>query len=150
MASHWAAFFGRTLSWLLVTWLAAGVLVGCAAPTGAPDPNMANPASVHCEEAGGTLEIRTAADGSQSGYCHFENGAECEEWAFLRGACSPDGMGDALRLANPASTYCVEQGGTLELRTDDNGDEFGMCLLDDGTACEEWAFLRGECGPAGP
>ncbi|MCB0131596.1 MAG: DUF333 domain-containing protein, partial [Caldilineaceae bacterium] len=34
--------------------------------------------------------------------------------------------------------------------TDDNGDEVGMCLLADGVACEEWAFLRGECGPAGP
>jgi putative hemolysin len=48
---------------------------------------IANPASVYCEEQGGTLEIRTAADGSQSGYCIFNDGTECEEWAYFRGEC---------------------------------------------------------------
>lgn len=47
---------------------------------------IANPASVYCEEQGGTLEIRTAADGSQAGYCTI-NGIECEEWAFFRKEC---------------------------------------------------------------
>jgi len=48
---------------------------------------IANPASVHCEENNGTLEIRTDAQGNQYGICS-KNEKECEEWAFFRGECS--------------------------------------------------------------
>ncbi len=48
-------------------------------------------------------------------------------------------------LANPASVYCEEQGGTLEIRTDADGGQYGVCVFDDGRECEEWAFFRGEC-----
>lgn len=48
---------------------------------------IANPASVFCEEFG-TLEIRSDINGSQTGYCVFSDGSECEEWAFYRGECS--------------------------------------------------------------
>ncbi len=48
---------------------------------------IANPASVYCQENGGKSEIRNNPDGSQTGYCLFENGNECEEWAFMRGEC---------------------------------------------------------------
>ena len=50
-------------------------------------------------------------------------------------------------LANPASVHCVEQGGSLEIRTDETGGQFGVCIFDDGSECEEWAFFRGECKP---
>jgi putative hemolysin len=43
----------------------------------------------------------------------------------------------------------LEQGGQLEMRTDDAGTA-GYCLFPDGTECEEWAFFRGECGPGTP
>lgn len=49
---------------------------------------LANPASVYCEENEGTLEIRENADGSQTGYCKFDDGSECEEWAYMRGECT--------------------------------------------------------------
>lgn len=52
--------------------------------------NMANPASVNCEQKGGTLEIKTAEDGSQSGVCKFSDGSQCDEWAFYRGECQSD------------------------------------------------------------
>jgi putative hemolysin len=52
-------------------------------------PNMPNPASVYCEQNGNTLEIQTAADGSQSGVCVFPDGSTCEEWAYFRGECVP-------------------------------------------------------------
>lgn len=57
----------------------------------AQDIGLANPASVYCEEQGGTLEIRTDADGGQYGVCIFADGSECEEWAYFRGECQPDG-----------------------------------------------------------
>jgi putative hemolysin len=49
---------------------------------------IANPASKFCIDNNGTLEIRTAQDGSQTGYCIFSNGQECEEWKFMRGECN--------------------------------------------------------------
>jgi len=52
---------------------------------------MPNPASVYCEEQGGTVEIRTGTDGGQYGVCIFSDGSECDEWAFFRGECSPGG-----------------------------------------------------------
>lgn len=50
---------------------------------------LANPASVNCEKKGGTLEVRKGKKG-EYGVCKFPNGKECEEWALLRGKCSPD------------------------------------------------------------
>lgn len=51
-------------------------------------------------------------------------------------------------LANPASVYCEENGGTLEIRLDAQGGEYGVCMFPDGSECEEWAFMRGECQPS--
>jgi uncharacterized protein len=71
-------------------------LSACAAVTPAPIPTQSsptaiaklpNPASVHCEQQGNRLEIRTAADGSQNGVCVFPDGSECDEWSYLRGQC---------------------------------------------------------------
>lgn len=55
--------------------------------TSANNSEIANPASVYCIEQGYNLTIRTNSDGSQSGYCIFPNGTECEEWKFFRGEC---------------------------------------------------------------
>lgn len=59
------------------------------AATAAPQTGLANPASVHCRQQGNKLEIRTAADGSQTGMCVFPDGGACEEWAYFRGGCGP-------------------------------------------------------------
>ncbi len=47
---------------------------------------LANPASVHCTELGGVLEIKDEIDG-QIGYCTLPGGKVCEEWALFRGEC---------------------------------------------------------------
>lgn len=47
-------------------------------------------------------------------------------------------------LANPASVYCKENGGTTDIRTSEFG-ETGYCVFDDGSECEEWSFYQGEC-----
>jgi len=88
----------RTLWFTLLTLCMLG-LVSCTAsgstpsadvvPTESPQANMPNPASAFCVEQGYKSEIRTAADGSQSGVCIFPDGTECDEWAFFRGECGP-------------------------------------------------------------
>lgn len=45
-------------------------------------------------------------------------------------------------MANPASEYCISQGGTSEIRKDKDGDEFGVCKLANGEEREEWNFYR--------
>lgn len=59
------------------------------------------------------------------------------------------GTGTALpNMPNPASVYCTQQGNKLEIRTADDGSQQGICVFPDGSTCDEWAFYRGECGPA--
>ncbi len=78
---------------VFVLTLSAMIVSGCGTATPEPPTGLANPASVYCEGQGYTLEIRTDADGGQYGVCIFPEGRECEEWAFYRGECSPDGSG---------------------------------------------------------
>ena len=52
---------------------------------------------------------------------------------------------EAGAIANPASKHCVDLGYELEIRTDESGNQYGVCVFPDGSECEEWAFLRGEC-----
>ena len=54
----------------------------------------------------------------------------------------------AAQIANPVSVNCAEKGGKLEI-VDEPGGQRGICVLPDGTRCDEWAFFRGECPPAG-
>ncbi|WHO37443.1 DUF333 domain-containing protein [Sphingobium sp. AP49] len=51
----------------------------------------------------------------------------------------------AIGMPNPASAYCVEQGGRLEIRNSTSGDS-GYCHLPDGRVVEEWAFFRSQPG----
>ena len=51
-------------------------------------------------------------------------------------------------IPNPASVYCEEQGYKLEIVTAADGSQSGLCIFPDGRSCDEWAYYRGECGPA--
>lgn len=61
---------------------------------------------------------------------------------------APLDEGAVVALANPASTNCVELGGTLEIRQNKMG-EYGVCLFEDNRQCEEWALFRGDCPVGG-
>jgi len=47
-------------------------------------------------------------------------------------------------MTNPASSACVQAGGSVDIRKDATGAEYGMCTFGNGTSCEEWALFRGE------
>ncbi|WP_312597842.1 DUF333 domain-containing protein [Brevundimonas sp.] len=69
--------------------LPLAALAACAQPvgnTGAKPVGMVNPASKYCGDIGGRLEIRTGADGGQTGMCHLPDGRVVEEWALYRSA----------------------------------------------------------------
>ncbi|MCH7336822.1 I78 family peptidase inhibitor [Acinetobacter sp. NIPH 2699] len=44
-------------------------------------------------------------------------------------------------MANPASKFCIEQGGQLEIRNEANG-QVGYCKLPNGQVVEEWELFR--------
>ncbi|SLN31556.1 hypothetical protein TRL7639_01334 [Falsiruegeria litorea R37] len=45
-------------------------------------------------------------------------------------------------LANPAATFCIENGGTYQLSKDENGNAVGICILADGTEVDAWDYIR--------
>ncbi len=51
-------------------------------------------------------------------------------------------------IPNHASVYCNEQGNKNEIRMAADGSQSGICVFPDGSTCDEWAYFRGECGPA--
>lgn len=53
----------------------------------------------------------------------------------------------AAGMANPASVFCGDHGGKLEIVTAEDGSQSGNCTLPDGTVCDEWAYFRGTCSP---
>jgi putative hemolysin len=61
----------------------------------------------------------------------------------------PGGDNDSTQLADPSATYCVEQGNSYLIKTAGDGSQSGICILQDGTACDSWAYYRNECGAAG-
>ena len=58
-----------------------------------------------------------------------ENKAEESTWAIVW-------------IANPASTYCVEQWWEVEIKENEDGSQYGMCKFKDGTEVEEWEYFR--------
>ncbi|WP_198553496.1 MULTISPECIES: DUF333 domain-containing protein [unclassified Shewanella] len=47
----------------------------------------------------------------------------------------------SISLANPASTYCVAQGGTLSIESEEDG-QVGYCTLPSGERVEEWQLYK--------
>lgn len=65
---------------------------------------------------------------------------------YLSGKSGYDVDGNKIKkeqvgLANPASTFCIEQGGTPEIKDIPEG-QIGYCNLPDGTVIEEWEFYN--------
>jgi putative hemolysin len=128
-------------------WLLVLGLVSCA-----PAQIENDPAAQDCENNGGKVEIRIE-NGEQIGYCVFPDGSECSQLDYEQGKCEyqvkniEESNEPSTGLANPASVYCEEQGGTLDIRSDNEGNQFGMCVFSNGNECEEWAFFNGMCDP---
>jgi putative hemolysin/phosphoserine phosphatase len=108
-------------------------------------PGMANPASVNCEEQGGTLAIEERGDGGQFGVCYFEDNLQCEEWALLRGECPAGGV-KVTGYTTEAARYCAITGGGYDITGDAGADpEQGTCTFANGATCDVWDTYNGKC-----
>lgn len=65
-------------------------------------------------------------------------------------SCNPERISPTpqANMPNPASVYCEQQGNRSEIVTAADGSQYGVCIFPDDSLCDEWAYLRGECGPA--
>lgn len=68
-------------------------------------------------------------------------------FATLIAGCTVSGPDPALAIGipNPASVYCIERGGTLDIEQSAGGD-VNMCVLSDGTRIEEWKLYKRDHG----
>jgi hypothetical protein len=71
---------------------------------------MANPASVYCEQNGGTIEI-VQVNSWQFGLCHFPNGSICEEWIYMKWYCLNTGH---LGVLNSSSYFIAKDENDLD------------------------------------
>lgn len=55
-------------------------------------------------------------------------------------ACAQQSQ-QSVGMANPASVYCTEKGGTVVIKDTDKG-QIGICKLPDGSEIEEWELYR--------
>lgn len=109
-----------------------------------PGNSLANPASVNCEDKGGTLQIEKRPDGGEYGVCVFEDNMQCEEWALMRGEC-PEGGVKVTGYATDAGRFCAITGGEYAV-TDESGEtEQGTCTLPSGAVCDAAAYFEGTC-----
>lgn len=58
---------------------------------------------------------------------------------------SDNSANSSIKIANPASKYCIDNGGKLEIRTNGEGSQTGYCIFPDGKECEEWTFFNKSC-----
>ena len=112
-----------------------------AATVPAPTKASANSASQFCVDKGGKSVTVKSSKGNY-GICMLKDGTAVEEWEYYRQHNTPRNTEAAvIGMPNPASVYCVEQGGESILVRSKKGD-FGICKLKDGTAVEEWEYYR--------
>ena len=45
-------------------------------------------------------------------------------------------------MPNPASVYCVKQGGESIIKKDSAGNSYGVCKFKDGKEVDEWQYFR--------
>lgn len=69
--------------------------------------------------------------------------------AVAASACGGDPPDNPPAIANPASEFCLEQGGELEIVDEPDG-QVGYCNLPDGTRVEEWEFYRANSDSTDP
>jgi putative hemolysin len=72
--------------------------------------------------------------------------------AVLLVACAPLAPVEPtpeMKIANPASQNCIDQGGALTIETRGDGGEYGSCTFEDNRQCEEWALFHGDCPVGG-
>lgn len=99
---------------------------------------LANPASINCQQVGGTLVVQKRGDGGEYGLCQFQDNRACEEWALYRKECPVGGM-KTTGYDSIDQKYCAWLGGkTFAIPN-------AKCTLPSGKICADDAVYNGTC-----
>jgi hypothetical protein len=132
---------------LILIVLSTLVLAACGQEEPEPEGavGMANPASVYCEEQGGTVVNKMRGELGEYGVCVFEDNLQCDEWAMYRGECPVGGI-KITGYVTEAAVFCAITGGEYVI-TDKSGaeDEQGTCTFKSGKTCDVWEYYNGVC-----
>jgi len=131
------------------------ILIGCSANNNvgntAQNSQLANPASVYCEEQGGSLQITTASDGSQTGMCTLKDGTKCDEWAYYRKECKAAPVkckdvpciGINFRTCTPAKLDMSNEGQTIIITVHGfENEKCGYTMVMSGLAAANCSFKK--------
>jgi len=129
---------------LVLVLLVSGCTQQAATPAGTTTPTvtqtsagMANPASVSCSQAGGTVEIKKDASGNEYGMCTFKNGTSCEEWALYRGeGCKPGLTATPTAETKNMVTFTEAENGKTESVTQNS--QFAVVLAENPSTGFTW------------
>jgi putative hemolysin len=148
----------RITFFLVCTALLFALLVGCAPTTSAPEAGTIPPAAAETAtsvpETPATAETSVITETSEmtetSSMTEASPMTETVEMTETSEVTETSAMtAPSVGLANPASQYCSDQGGTLTIEKRGDGGEFGVCTFEDNLQCEEWAMMRGQCPVGG-
>lgn len=132
--------------------LSAGLLAACTTPVQDAASSVQQPVS----SAQGTtssaqntaVQNSTSASGQTMQHEHSTRPSGKPSSGVQPSSGQPGEESPMIGMSNPASDFCIQQGGKLEIRQEAAG-EVGYCHLPDGRVVEEWAFFRAESGKAG-
>lgn len=135
--------------------LSAGLLAACTTPVQDAASSVQQPVSSAQNTA---VQNSTSASGQTMQHEHStrpSGGASAQTRSSGKPSSGvqpssgqPGEESPMIGMSNPASDFCIQQGGKLEIRQEAAG-EVGYCHLPDGRVVEEWAFFRAESGKAG-
>lgn len=122
------------------------LLVGCGSQYPHLEPNT--PSSEFTSESRKTLIPETC----QSFFDGCNNCTRMADWeaACTRMACEQyeaprctddEALEELVGIANPASEYCLTQGGESQIKKNADGSEYGVCVID-GEEIDEWEYFR--------
>jgi len=49
-------------------------------------------------------------------------------------------------VPNPTAAYCRQLGYQYDVREDEEGNQYGVCVFPDGSECNACDFFKGKCG----
>ncbi|WP_176244060.1 putative hemolysin [Pseudoruegeria aquimaris] len=61
--------------------------------------------------------------------------------AALAACTESSNSADEVDLANPAAVFCVQSNGAYEIREDPEGNQYGVCIVDEGEF-DAWELYR--------
>ncbi len=132
---------------------AAGMTAMVIADTGAGSPDqgmligMPDPSAVWANEMGYGYATRVDDQGGQYGVIILPDGTERDAWEAYREYLaqqdeSGQQSGPMIGMPDPSAVWADEMGYQYETRVDDQGGQYGVLILPDGTERDAWEAYR--------